>query len=166
MSELSQGRNSVQLEFRREHRYSPRCRDVDVRLDLLVHDLSLFFTLFKYEDVEVSGSALGNADASRMRLEVVRGPYKGVAAEFYVNRDSDVDVRTISVSYGRQGDFPGSSYTVSLARYDNNGEIAHIPDSLDNEHRFFLKLLAGACGEWGRRAAQSAADCGKFATHQ
>ena len=166
MSELSQGRNSVQLEFRREHRYSPRCRDVDVRLDLLVHDLSLFFTLFKYKDVEASGSALGNADASRMRLEVVRGPYKGVAAEFYVNRDSDVDVRTISVSYGRQGDFPGSSYTVSLARYDNNGEIAHIPDSLDNEHRFFLKLLAGACGEWGRRAAQSAADCVKFATHQ
>lgn len=166
MSELSQGRSAVQLEFRREHRYSPRCRDVDVNLDLLVHDLSLFFTLFKYEDVEVSGSALGNADASRMRLEVVRGPYKGVVADFLVNRNSDVDVRTISVSYGRQGDFPGSNYTVSLARYDNNGEIAHIPDSLDNEHRFFLKLLAGACGEWGRRAAQNAADCVKVATRQ
>ena len=163
MSELSQGRTAVQLEFRREHRYSSRCRDVDVCLDLLVHDLGLFFTLFRYEDVEVSGSVLGNADASRMRLEVVRGPYKGVAAEFYVNRNSDVDARTISVEFGRQDGLPESSYSVSLARYDNNGEIAHIPDSLENEHRFFLKLLDGACGDWGRRAAQTAADCVKIA---
>ena len=164
MAELSQGRSAVQLEFRREHRYSPRCRDVDVCLDLLVHDLGLFFTLFKYEDVEVSGSVLGNADASRMRLEVVRGPYKGVAAEFYVNRNSDVDVRTISVEFGRQGNLPESNYSVSLARYDNNGEIAHIPDSLENEHRFFLKLLDGACGAWGKRIAQTAANCVKLAT--
>ena len=78
-----------------------------------------------------------------MRLEVVRGPYKGVAAEFYVNRNSDVDARTISVEFGRQDGLPESSYSVSLARYDNNGEIAHIPDSLENEHRFFLKLLDG-----------------------
>lgn len=152
------------LEFRREHQYSPRCRDVNVSIDLLVHDLGLFFTMFKYEDVEVSFKTSTEArDRARLYLKVVRGPYKGVTADFCVNRDSDVDVRTISVEYGRQGGSPKSSYTVSLARYHENGEIAHIPDSLENEHRFFLKLLDGACGDWGRRLAQTAADAVKIA---
>jgi predicted dehydrogenase len=158
---------NVRLEFRREHRYSGRCRDVNVSLDLLVHDLSLFFTLFRYEDVEVSfKTSAESRDRARLYLKVARGPYKGVTADFYVNRDSDVDVRTISVSYGRQGGSPGSDYTVSLARYLDNGEIAHIPDSLENEHRFFLKLLDGACGDWGKRLAQTAANSVKVATRQ
>ena len=158
---------NVRLEFRREHRYSGRCRDVNVSLDLLVHDLSLFFTLFRYEDVDISfKTSAESRDRARLYLKVARGPYKGVTADFYVNRDSDVDVRTISVQYGRQGGSPGSDYTVSLARYLDNGEIAHIPDSLENEHRFFLKLLNGACGDWGRRAAQNAADCVKIAARQ
>lgn len=155
---------NVRLEFRREHKYSERCRDVNVSLDLLVHDLSLFFTLFRYEDVDISfKTSAESRDRARLYLKVARGPYKGVTADFYVNRDSDVDVRTISVSYGRQGGSPGSDYTVSLARYLDNGEIAHIPDSLENEHRFFLKLLDGACGDWGKRIAQTAADCVKIA---
>lgn len=155
---------AVRLEFRREHRYSGRCRDVNVSLDLLVHDLSLFFTLFRYEDVDISfKTSAESRDRARLYLKVARGPYKGVTADFYVNRDSDVDVRTISVSYGRQGGSPGSNYTVSLARYLDNGEIAHISDSLENEHRFFLKLLDGACGDWGKRIARIAADCVKIA---
>ena len=155
---------AVRLEFRREHKYSERCRDVNVSLDLLVHDLSLFFTLFRYEDVDISfKTSADSRDRARLYLKVACGPYKGVTADFYVNRDSDVDVRTISVSYGRQGGSPGSDYTVSLARYLDNGEIAHIPDSLENEHRFFLKLLDGACGDWGKRIAQIAADCVKIA---
>lgn len=158
---------AVRLEFRREHRYSPRCRDVDVSVDLLVHDLGLFFTLFRYEDAEVSfKTSTESCDRARLYLKVVRGPYRGVTADFYVNRDSDVDVRTISVSYGRQGGSPGSDYTVSLAHYLENGDIAHVPDSLDNEHRFFLKLLDGACGDWGKRLAQTAANSVKVATRQ
>jgi predicted dehydrogenase len=158
---------NVRLEFRREHKYSERCRDVDVSLDLLVHDLGLFFTLFRYEDVDISfKTSAESRDRARLYLKVARGPYKGVTADFYVNRDSDVDVRTISVSYGRQGGSPGSDYTVSLARYLDNGEIAHIPDSLENEHRFFLKLLDGACGDWGKRIARIAADCVKIASRQ
>lgn len=158
---------NVRLEFRREHKYSERCRDVDVSLDLLVHDLGLLFTLFRYEDVDISfKTSAESRDRARMYLKVARGPYKGVAADFYVNRDSDVDVRTISVQYGRQGGSPGSNYTVSLARYLDNGEIAHIPDSLENEHRFFLKLLDGACGDWGKRIARIAADCVKIASRQ
>lgn len=156
---------NVRLEFRREHKYSERCRDVNVSLDLLVHDLSLFFTLFRYEDVDMLfKTSAESRDRARMYLKVARGPYKGVTADFYVNRDSDVDVRTISVSYVRQGGSPGSDYTVSLARYLDNGEIAHIPDSLENEHKFFLKLLDGACGDWGKRIAQTAADCVKVAS--
>ena len=158
---------AVRLEFRREHQYSPRCRDVDVSVDLLVHDLGLFFTLFRYEDVEVSfRTSAESRDRARLYLKVVRGPYKGVTADFYANRDSNVDVRTISVSYGRQGGSLGSDYTVSLAHYLENGDIAHIPDSLENEHKFFLKLLDGACGDWGKRLAQTAANSVKVAVHR
>ena len=160
---------NVRLEFRREHKYSERCRDVNVSLDLLVHDLSLFFTLFKYGDVDVVNfepvGAAGKEcyDAAILRLVVARGPYRGVSADFFVNRDSDRDVRTISVDFGRSAEKPHSDYTVSLARYTADGEIAHIPDSLDNEHRFFVKILAGACADLSRRAAQNAADCVKVA---
>ena len=169
---------SVRLEFRREHRRSDRCRDVNVALDLLVHDLSLFLTLFRAEDVKVDWFKTGTKsardpadfDSAMLRLSLARGPHKGVIADFYVNRNSNCDVRTITVDFariacpdGQGGIVPETSYTVSLARYTQEGEIEHVPDSLDNEHRFFLKLLAGACGEWGRRAAQNAADCVKLA---
>ena len=169
---------SVRLEFRREHRRSDRCRDVNVALDLLVHDLSLFLTLFRAEDVKVEWFKTGTKsardpadfDSAMLRLSLARGPHKGVIADFYVNRNSNCDVRTITVDFARitcpdgQGEIvPETSYTVSLARYTQEGEIDHVPDSLDNEHRFFLKLLAGACGEWGRRAAQNAANCVKIA---
>ena len=158
----------VRLEFRREHKYSERCRDVNVALDLLVHDLSLFFTMFRAQDVKVQRFQISpdNDDAAWMTLLVNGGMYRGVVADFYVNRNSDCDNRTIAVDFGRDESSPESRYTVSLARYTQEGEIEHIPDSLENEHRFFLKLLAGACGEWGLRAAQNAADCVKFATHQ
>lgn len=169
---------NVRLEFRREHRRSDRCRDVNVALDLLVHDLSLFLTLFRAEDVKVEWFKTGTKsardpadfDSAMQRLSLARGPHKGVVADFYVNRNSNCDVRTITVDFariacpdGQGGIVPETSYTVSLARYTQGGEIEHVPDSLDNEHRFFLKLLAGACGEWGRRAAQNAADCVKLA---
>lgn len=155
----------VRLEFRREHKYSERCRDVNVALDLLVHDLSLFFTMFRAQDVKVQRFQISpdNDDAAWMTLLVNGGMYRGVVADFYVNRNSDCDNRTIAVDFGRDETSPESRYTVSLARYTQEGEIEHIPDSLDNEHRFFLKLLAGACTEWGRRAAQTAADCVKLA---
>jgi predicted dehydrogenase len=169
---------SVRLEFRREHRRSDRCRDVNVALDLLVHDLSLFLTLFRAEDLKVEWFKTGTKsardpadfDSAMLRLSLAHGLHKGVIADFYVNRNSNCDVRTITVDFariacpdGQGGIVPETSYTVSLARYTQEGGIDHVPDSLDNEHRFFLKLLAGACGEWGRRAAQNAADCVKIA---
>ena len=157
----NEGRAGVRLDFRREHRYSSRCRDVNVMLDLLVHDLSMFLTMFRAEDVKMDWLKTGKKasndeaefDSAMMRLRVASGEYRGVIADFYVNRKSNCDMREIAV------EFPKSRYTVSLAHYNSEGEIAHVPDSLDNEHRFFLKLLAGACKDWGRRAAQNAADC-------
>lgn len=157
----NEGGVGVRLDFRREHRYSSRCRDVNVMLDLLVHDLSMFLTMFRAEDVKMEWLKTGKKasndeaefDSAMMRLRVASGEYRGVIADFYVNRKSNCDMREIAV------EFPKSRYTVSLAHYNSEGEVEHVPDSLDNEHRFFLKLLAGACGEWGRRAAQNAADC-------
>lgn len=155
----------VHLEFRREHRYSSRCRDVSVMLDLLVHDLSMFLTMFPYGDVCVeSRNESPDGNYAQAKLKVVSGPFAGASADFVVDRESAADLRNITVNFARNGELPSSNYTVSLARYTPEGEIAHVPDSLDNEHRFFLKLLAGACGEWGHRAAQNAADCVRLAT--
>ena len=152
------------LEFRREHRPSNRCLDVGVSLDLMVHDFSLFLTMFPYRDIHIESiEESPNGNRARAQLKVVSGPFAGVSADFVVDRESATDLRNITVNFPRNGELPSSSYTVSLARYTPEGEIAHIPDSLDNEHKFFLKLLAGACGHWGRRAAQNAADCVRLA---
>lgn len=152
------------LEFRREHRPSNRCLDVGVSLDLMVHDFSLFLTMFPYRDIHIESiEESPNGNRARAQLKVVSGPFAGVSADFVVDRESATDLRNITVNFPWNGELPSSSYTVSLARYTPEGEIAHIPDSLDNEHKFFLKLLAGACGHWGRRAAQNAADCVKLA---
>ena len=154
------------LEFRREHRPSNRCLDVGVSLDLMVHDFSLFLTMFPYRDIHIESiEESPNGNRARAQLKVVSGPFAGVSADFVVDRESATDLRNITVNFPRNGELPSSSYTVSLARYTPEGEIAHIPDSLDNEHKFFLKLLAGACGHWGRRAAQNAADCVKLAVN-
>lgn len=177
-SELGEGRGhaplNVKLEFRREHGFSERCRDVDVSLDLLVHDVSLFLNLFEANDVmwleENSGCGCdgngdrcgchgdgGCGDSVHRTAKVVSGEFAGVVAEFYANRSSERDIRQISVEFGRNGNMSGFDYSVSLARYTAAGTVDHIPDSLDNEHRFFLKLLASACKDWARRALMNAA---------
>ncbi len=161
----------VRLEFRREHGYTERCRDVSVSLDILVHDLSMFLTMFSYDDVEIvcyrqnnitpgaeKGFVEKSADRAEMTLKVARGPFAGITADFVADRNSTRDIRTISVDFG------DSSYEVSLARYLPSGDIAHIPDSLENEHKFFLKLLVGACNDWGLRAARIAAQVVELAT--
>lgn len=158
---------NVKLEFRREHGYSERCRDVDVSLDLLVHDISLFFNLVDAKNVKIvdDGRCYHELTKDRIRVtfKVVSGEFAGMEADFIADRNSERDVRTISVALNGCGDVPAFDYSVSLAHYTSYGEIAHIPDSLDNEHRFFLKLLAGACGDWARRAMENAANAVMFA---
>ena len=164
MNEIRAAGSSFRLEFRREHKYSARCRDVNVALDLLVHDLSLCLSMFRYEDLKVEKFTISkNEDRAQMQISIVKGAHAGAELDFIVDRNSDIDVRTISVEFGGDGG-PACDYSVSLAPHDENGEVIHISDSLENEHKFFLKLMAGACTEWGRRAAQSAANAVKLAT--
>ena len=166
MNEIGAAGSSFRLEFRREHKYSARCRDVNVALDLLVHDLSLCLSMFRYEDLKVEKFTISkNEDRAQMQISIVKGAHAGAELDFIVDRNSDIDVRTISVEFGGDGG-PACDYSVSLAPHDENGEVIHISDSLENEHKFFLKLMAGACSEWGRRAAQSAANAVKLATIQ
>lgn len=155
----------VQLEFRREHRYSERCRDVNAALDLMVHDLSLCLSMFRYEDLKVSKFLLNkNGDRAQMQINVAKGDFAGTVLNFIVDRNSENDVRTVSVKFARTASRPAYDYSVSLAQHDENGDVVHVPDSLENEHKFFLKLMLHACAEWGRRAAQAAADAVKLAT--
>ncbi|OWV21170.1 oxidoreductase [Fibrobacter sp. UWB2] len=168
MAELGAAGNaagsSFRLEFRREHKYSARCRDVNVALDLLVHDLSLCLSMFRYENLKVEKFTISkNEDRAQMQISIAKGSHAGAELDFIVDRNSDIDVRTISVEFGGDGG-PACDYSVSLAPHDENGEVIHVSDSLENEHKFFLKLMAGACSEWGRRAAQSAANAVKLAT--
>ena len=164
MNEIGAAGSSFRLEFRREHKYSVRCRDVNVALDLLVHDLSLCLSMFRYDDLKVEKFTISkNEDRAQMQISIAKGAYAGAELDFIVDRNSDIDVRTISVEFGGDGG-PACDYSVSLAPHDENGEVIHISDSLENEHKFFLKLMAGACTEWGRRAAQSAANAVKLAT--
>jgi predicted dehydrogenase len=164
MNEIGAAGSSFRLEFRREHKYSARCRDVNVALDLLVHDLSLCLSMFAYDDLNVEKFTISkNEDRAQMQISIVKGAYAGAELDFIVDRNSDIDVRTISVEFGGDGG-PACDYSVSLAPHNENGEVIHISDSLENEHKFFLKLMAGACTEWGRRAAQSAANAVKLAT--
>ena len=164
MNEIGAAGSSFRLEFRREHKYSARCRDVNVALDLLVHDLSLCLSMFRYEDLKVEKFTISkNEDRAQMQISIVKGAHAGAELDFIVDRNSDIDVRTISVEFGGDGG-PACDYSVSLAPHNENGEVIHISDSLENEHKFFLKLMAGACSEWGRRAAQSAANAVKLAT--
>ena len=164
MNEIGAAGSSFRLEFRREHKYSARCRDVNVALDLLVHDLSLCLSMFRYEDLKVEKFTISkNEDRAQMQISFVKGAHAGAELDFIVDRNSDIDVRTISVEFGGDGG-PACDYSVSLAPHDENGEVIHISDSLENEHKFFLKLMVGACSEWGRRAAQSAANAVKLAT--
>ena len=164
MAELGEG-TPFRLEFRREHKYSSRCRDVNVALDLMVHDLSLCLSMFRFEDLKVSKFSLSqNGDRAQMQINVVKGNFAGAELDFIVDRNSGIDVRTVSVEFARVAGRSASGYSVSLAHYDENGDVIHVSDSLENEHKFFLKLMAGACGEWGRRAAQCAADAVKLAT--
>ena len=158
-------KSPFRLEFRREHKYSARCRDVNVALDLLVHDLSLCLSMFCYDDLKVSKFVLSkNEDRAQMQIDIVKGAFAGAELNFIVDRNSEIDVRTISVEIARSAERPAYDYSVSLAPHNENGEVIHISDSLENEHKFFLKLMAGACSEWGRRAAQCAADAVKLAT--
>jgi len=157
--------SSFRLEFRREHKYSARCRDVNVALDLLVHDLSLCLSIFRYEDLKVEKFTVSkNEDRAQMQISIVKGAHAGAELDFIVDRNSDIDVRTISVEFVNDDGSPSCDYSVSLAPHNENGEVVHISDSLENEHKFFLKLMAGACSEWGRRAAQCAANAVKLAT--
>ena len=157
--------SSFRLEFRREHKYSARCRDVNVALDLLVHDLSLCLSMFNYDDMKVEKFMISkNEDRAQMQISIAKGAHAGAELDFVVDRNSDIDVRTISVEFVNDDGGPACDYSVSLAPHNENGEVVHISDSLENEHKFFLKLMAGACSEWGRRAAQCAANAVKLAT--
>ena len=161
MAEICSGSVTLpfRLEFRREHKYSERCRDVNVALDLLVHDLSLCLSMFRYEDLKVASFVLSkNENRAQMQINIEKGPFAGAELDFVVDRDSDVDVRTISAEFVRSSGRPGYDYSVSLAPHDENGDVLHVSASLENEHRFFLRLMAGVCLEWGRRIAQVAAN--------
>ena len=105
-----------------------------------------------------------NEDRAQMQISIVKGAHAGAEFDFVVDRNSDIDVRTISVEFVNDDGSPSCDYSVSLAPHNENGEVVHISDSLENEHKFFLKLMAGACSEWGRRAAQCAANAVKLAT--
>ncbi len=99
------------FEVHRLSVFSPRALDVDVVLDLMIHDLDVVLTLVKSEVKEIRAVGLpvlsGNVDIANVRIEFE----SGCVANFTASRVSTERVRKlrffqprqyISVDYGRQ----------------------------------------------------------------
>ncbi len=99
------------FEVHRLSVFSPRALDVDVVLDLMIHDLDVVLTLVKSEVKEIRAVGLpvlsGNVDIAHVRIEFE----SGCVANFTASRVSTERVRKlrffqprqyISVDYGRQ----------------------------------------------------------------
>jgi len=99
------------FEVHRLSVFSPRALDVDVVLDLMIHDLDVVLTLVKSEVKEIRAVGLpvlsGKVDIANVRIEFA----SGCVANFTASRVSTERVRKlrffqprqyISVDYGRQ----------------------------------------------------------------
>lgn len=89
------------LRFTRCHPYSPRGRDVNVALDLLVHDLDCFFSLFpneNHESFEIIDSSL-SADQDEASLKIKQPIQNNTVLniEFYVNRNASLSERKVEL---------------------------------------------------------------------
>ncbi len=92
---------TASLHFTRCHPYSPRCRDVNVALDLLIHDLDCFFSLFPKENqksFEIIDSNL-SADQDEASLKIKQPIHSNHALiiDFYVNRNAPFSERKIEL---------------------------------------------------------------------
>lgn len=148
----------VRLFFRREHGYAERCRDVGAALDMMVHDVYLFLMLFDFKNVELESFWQSESgDEARMTLGVARGTNAGVKAEFYVNRVSDVEIRAIEAQFKNATTGAEAKFYADLALCADWDKSLKLVDAIDNEHKFFFKLLEGEGTCWGKRALDTAA---------
>lgn len=89
------------LHFTRCHPYSPRCRDVNVALDLIVHDLDCFFSLFPIETAnsfEIIKSILSkDQDQAKLIIKKHIDNRNPLTIEFNVNRNASNCERKIEL---------------------------------------------------------------------
>jgi len=78
------------ISFFRHNSYSKRGRDVSVALDLMVHDLEMFFALTKSKDYEILSCRVFSEDA--VELEICSGAWVGF---FSVDRSAEILRREI-----------------------------------------------------------------------
>lgn len=92
---------TASLHFTRCHPYSPRCRDVNVALDLLTHDLDCFFSLFPNEtddSFDIIKSVLSK-DQDQATLIIKKNLENRIplTVEFNVNRNASFSERKIEL---------------------------------------------------------------------
>lgn len=92
---------TASLHFTRCHPYSPRCRDVNVALDLLTHDLDCFFSLFPNEtddSFDIIKSVLSkDQDQATLIIKKILENRIPLTVEFNVNRNASFSERKIEL---------------------------------------------------------------------
>lgn len=92
---------TASLHFTRCHPYSPRCRDVNVALDLLTHDLDCFFSLFPNEtddSFDIIKSVLSkDQDQATLIIKKKLENRIPLTVEFNVNRNASFSERKIEL---------------------------------------------------------------------
>ncbi len=162
------------IETHRLAPYKPRATDVDVILDLMIHDIDIILSTVQSEliDIAVSGtSVLSNeTDIANARLTFANGCVANVTASrislkterkmriFQANAYISIDFQNRIFSYHRKGDgemFPGVPNIDSKETIYEDGDalLAEISDFIDCVRHHRQPLVSG---EAGLRALQTA----------
>ncbi len=92
---------TASLHFTRCHPYSPRCRDINVALDLLIHDLDCFFSLFPNErgdSFDIIKSVLSkDQDQATLIIKKKLKNRISLTVEFNANRNASFSERKIEL---------------------------------------------------------------------
>ena len=162
------------IETHRLAPYKPRATDVDVILDLMIHDIDIILATVRSEliDIAVSGtSVLSSAtDIANARLTFANGCVANVTASrislkterkmriFQTNAYISIDFQNRIFSYHRKGEgemFPGVPNIDSKETIYEDGDalLAEITDFIDCVRQHRQPLVSG---EAGLRALQTA----------
>lgn len=144
LTQFAKNSSCLSLEFKRTHGFSERCRDVNVALDLMVHDLQLFHEILVCLDapLQLRHYKMDNREFCKDRVQSclsMEMSDRTLEASFVADRNCSRSCRTISVK-----DQDGNSLLLDLAPTESQN-----PDALSMEYEAFFEGIENA--SWKKR---------------